>query len=154
MDPEPLKPDDARAALDGVDEVRRELAQKATAYPVWRHAAFAAIMAALVLSQGFGLPLQFLLLVAASAAVAWLAADDRRRYGMFINGLRKGHTLPVSIALLVGLVFFAAAEIVVRIGGLPLTPKLGIAAIAFLLALESSYAWNRAFRRELRGHPR
>lgn len=75
MDPEPLRPEDARAALDGVDAVRRELAQKATSYPVWRHVAFAAIMAMLVLSQGFGLPLQILLPAAALAATVWLAAD-------------------------------------------------------------------------------
>lgn len=149
MDPKPLKPEDARAALGGVDAVRRELAQKATSYPVWRHVAFAAIMAMLVLSQGFGLPLQILLPVAALAGMAWLAADDRRRYGLFINGYRKGRTLPVSVALLAAMLGAVAFEVGARLEGAPLWAKLVIAVVAFVVALETSYAWNRAYRREL-----
>jgi len=149
MDPEPLSPEDARIALKGVEEVRRALARKATTYPVWRHAAFAAIMATLVLSQAFSPPLQILLPAAALAAIVWLAADDRRRYGMFINGYRKGRTLPVSVALLAAMLGALAFEVWARLEGAPLLAKLGIAGIAFLVALESSYAWNRAYRREL-----
>lgn len=149
MDSEPLKPEDARAALDGVDEVRRELAREATACPLWRHAAFAAIMAMLVLGQGFSLPLQIVLPVLALAAIAWLAADDRRRYGMFINGYRKGRTLPATIVLLAAMLGAAAFEFAARVEGAPLAVKLGIAAVAFVVALESSYAWHRAYRREL-----
>ncbi|MFZ5747124.1 MAG: hypothetical protein ACOY45_05630 [Pseudomonadota bacterium] len=149
MEPEPLRPEDARAALDSIDEARRELARKATAYPVWRHAAFAAIMATLVLSQGFGLPLQIVLLLAALVATALLVADDRRRYGVFINGYRMGRTLPVTIVLLFDMLCALAFEFYARVAGLSLAAKLGIAVVAFLVALWTSYAWNRAYRREL-----
>ncbi|MFZ5747125.1 MAG: hypothetical protein ACOY45_05635 [Pseudomonadota bacterium] len=155
MEPEPLKPEDARAALDSIDEARRELARKATSYPVWRHAAFAAIMATLVLSQGLGPPLQNLLPAAALAAIAWLAVDDRRRYGLFINRFRKGaRTLPVSIALLAAMLGAAAFEFRTYIEGEALLVKLAIAAVAFVVALETSYAWNRAYRQELRDETR
>ncbi|MBV2149838.1 hypothetical protein KRZ98_16450 [Sphingobium sp. AS12] len=154
MDPEPLKPEDARAALDGIEEARRELARKATAFPLWRHAAFGAIMAMFVLGQDFGPPLQIVLPVGALAATFWLAADDRRRHGMFINGYRKGLTLIVSVALLAAMLGGIAFEVYARLAGLSLAVKLGIAMVAFLVALESSYAWNRAYRRELMNETR
>lgn len=149
MDHEPLKPEDARAALESVDDARRELALKATVCPFWRHAAFAAIVAVAVLGTGFDLLPQIALIVAALVATAWLVADDRRRYGMFINGYRRGRTLPVTLALLAATLGAMAFEYGAHFAGLSLAIKLGIAGVAFLLALESSYAWHRAYRREL-----
>jgi MFS-type transporter involved in bile tolerance (Atg22 family) len=57
--------------------------------------------------------------------------------------------LPITIALLAAMLGAVAFEYNARSTGLSLTVKLGIAAIAFLVALEASYAWNRAYRREL-----
>jgi hypothetical protein len=76
-----MNPIEARAALDSIDDVQRQLALQGTQYPLWRHAAFAAVMAALVLGQGFALPIQMALFVPAMAGLAWILADDRRRYG-------------------------------------------------------------------------
>lgn len=144
-----MNPIEARAALDGIDDVQRALALKATYCPPWRHAAFAAIMAVLVLGPGFGPAIQIPSLVLALAAVAWLVTDDRRRYGIFVNGYRKGPTLGVSLALLGVMLVTMVAEIHARAAGLSLATKLGIAGIAFLFALGASVAWNRVYRAEL-----
>ncbi len=119
-----MNPIEARAALDSIDDVQRDLALKATYCPPWRHAAFGAVMALLVLGQGFDIAIMAPLFAVAMLAVVLLVADDRRRYGLFINGYRKGRTLPVTLAL------------------------LG-AAIAFGVAVAASIAWSRIYRREL-----
>lgn len=144
-----MNPMEARAALDGVDAAQRELALKATNCPPWRHAAFGAIMATLVFSQGVAMPLQSVLFVAAMLAVVLLVLDDRRRYGMFVNGYRKGKTLPVSLALLGAMLATMVGEIHARTAGLSLATKLGLAAIAFVVAVAASVAWNRIYRAEL-----
>ena len=107
-----MNPIEARAALDSIDDVQRDLALKATYCPPWRHAAFGAVMALLVLGQGFGIAI-----MAPLFAVAMLAA-------MF-------------------------GEIHAREAGLTLGTKLGIAAIAFGVAVAASVAWSRIYRREL-----
>jgi hypothetical protein len=144
-----MNPIEARAALDGMNDAQRELALKATQCPPWRHAAFAAIMAVLVLAQGFAPPVQMPMFVLAMAAVAWLVTDDRRRYGLFVNGYRKGRTLPVTLALLGAMLATMAGEIHARLAGLSLATKLGLAGVAFAVALAASIAWSRIYRREL-----
>lgn len=144
-----MNPIEARAALDSIDDVQRDLALKATRCPPWRHLAFAAVMTMLVLGPGFGPAVQIPSFVLAMAAVAWLATDDRRRCGMFVNGFRKGATLAVSLSLLGVMLTVMAAEIYAHSAGLSLATKLGLAAIAFLFALGASVAWNRIYRAEL-----
>ncbi|PQM28676.1 hypothetical protein CVO77_09585 [Sphingopyxis lindanitolerans] len=144
-----MNPIEARAALDSIDAAQRDLALKATYCPLWRHAAFAAVLTILVLGVGFGLAIQLPSVVLAMAGVAWLVTDDRRRYGVFVNGYRKGATLPVTLALVAVMVATMAAEIHARISGLSIVPKLGIGGIAFVAALGASIAWSRSYRREL-----
>lgn len=144
-----MNPIEARAALDNIDAAQRELALKNTQYPLWRHAAFGAVMGALVLSPGLALPYQMALLAIASAGVAWLAADDRRRYGVFINGYRKGRTLPLTLAMVAALLLAVGGEIYARVEGLQLAIKLGVAGFAFVVAMGASLWWTRIYRREL-----
>jgi maltodextrin utilization protein YvdJ len=146
---ETMNPIEARAALDSVGDAQRALALKATYCPLWRHAAFAAIMAALVLGPGFGMMVQIPTFVLAMAATALLVIDDRRRYGVFVNGYRKGPTLLVALALPAVMLATVFAEIHAHEHGLSLATKLGIAALAFLFAFAASIAWNRIYRREL-----
>ena len=87
-----MNPIEARAALDSIDDVQRDLALKATYCPPWRHAAFGAAMALLVLGQGFDIAIMAPLFAVAMLAVVLLVADYRRRYGLFINGYRKGRS--------------------------------------------------------------
>jgi hypothetical protein len=146
-----MNPIEAQAALDSMAEAQRELAHGGPQYPLWRHAAFAAVMAALVLGQGFGQPWQLLLLVFPMAAVAWLVADDRKRYGVFVNGYRKGRTLPVTLALVALMLATMGGEIYARFNGLALGVKFGIAGFAFVVALAMSLWWTRFYDRELLG---
>jgi uncharacterized membrane protein YjjP (DUF1212 family) len=146
-----MNPIEAQAALDSMAEAQRELARSVPKYPLWRHAAFAAVMAALVLGQGFGQPWQVLLLVFPMAAVAWLVADDRKRYGVFVNGYRKGRTLPVTLTLVALMLGAMGGEIYARINDLGVAVKLAIAAFAFAVALVMSLWWTRIYDRELLG---
>lgn len=145
-----MDPIEAQAALDSMTAAQREFAASGPKYPLWRHAAFAAVMGAIVLSQGFGPPLQILLFVFAMAAVAWLVADDRRRYGLFVSGYRKGRTLPLTLVMVALLLGAMGAEIYARINELSLAVKFGIAGGAFAIALTASLLWTRIYERELR----
>ena len=144
-----MNPIEAQAALDSMAEARRELARSGPTYPLWRHAAFAAVMATLVLGQGFGQPWQILMLIFPMAAVAWLVTDDRKRYGVFVNGYRRGRTLPLTLVLVALMIGAMAGEIYARANGLGLGVKLGIAGFAFVVALAMSLWWTRVYDREL-----
>lgn len=145
---------EARAALDEMDAARRALAQTGPAYPLWRHAAFAAAIAVMVAGQGFGPKLAIPMLVAAIAGIAWLTTDDRKRYGLFVSGYRWGRTLPLTLGLVVVMLGAMAAEIHARSAGLSITVKLAIAAGAFVIAFATSLLWTRLYQRELSGGAR
>lgn len=144
-----MDPIEAQAALDSMAAAQREFAASGPKYPLWRHAAFAAVMGAIALSQGFGPPLQILLFVFAMAAVAWLVVDDRRRYGLFVSGYRKGRTLPLTLLMVALLLGAMGAEIYARINELSLAVKFAIAGGAFAIALTASLLWTRIYDREL-----
>ena len=144
-----MDPIEAQAALDSMAAAQREFAASGPKYPLWRHVAFAAVIGAIVLSQGFGPPLQILLFVLAMAAVAWLVVDDRQRYGVFVSGYRKGRTLGVTLALVALVLGAMSAEIHARVNDLSLAVKWGIAAGAFVVALADSLLWTRIYDREL-----
>lgn len=144
-----MNPIEARAALDSIGDAQRDLALQATRLPPWRHAAFGAVMALLVGGLGFDTSIQVPSVVIAMSGVALIAADDRRRYGLFVNGARKGRTLPVTIVLLLAMLAAMAMELYARTAGLSLAVKLGIAALAFAVAVAASIIWNRTWRREL-----
>lgn len=144
-----MNQDEARSALDGIDDIQREFALACAKYPFWRHAAFGLVMGLLVLAQGFDLLPKMALVVVAMAGCAWLVTDDRRRYGMFVNGYRKGRTLPWTLALVAVMLAAGGVEVYAYFAGWSLAPKLGIAAAAFAVALMGSVLWTRIYRREL-----
>jgi hypothetical protein len=150
MEPE-MDRKEAQAALDEMNAAERKLATDGPDYPLWRHAAFGAVMAVMVLGQGFALPWSVVMLVLAMAGGAALVTDDRRRYGVFVNGYRRGRTLPLTLLLLVMMLGAMAGEIYARTNGLSLVTKLGIAGIAFSIATAMSVWWTRIYQRELLG---
>ncbi|MFX4721701.1 hypothetical protein ABTB22_19965, partial [Acinetobacter baumannii] len=79
---------EAHAALAAKQAAERSIAQLSLC-PPWRHAAFAGIMAALVVSPALPLQWRFADVALALLAVALVARSDRRRLGMFINGYRR-----------------------------------------------------------------
>jgi hypothetical protein len=77
--------DEARVALAAKSAAERDLAKLAIC-PPWRHAAFAAIMAALVASSAVALPVRFAILAIVLVSIALVVRSDRRRLGVFVNG--------------------------------------------------------------------
>ena len=148
MKHEPISPAEARAALDQVDAARARLAEVGVC-PPWRHAAFGAVMALLVGGAGFGASIQSACTPIALCGIALIAAYDRRRYGVFINGYRRGATLGFTIGLLLTMLGLLVAQIWLREEHVAIAVRLAITAAAFILATAGSVVWSRIFRREL-----
>lgn len=145
---------EAAAALAGVSGAEHRLAEQIGPCPPWRHAAFGFVMALLVGGASLPFPKQAASLVLGMALVALIAQYDRRRYGVFINGYRRGTTLPLTLALLGGVLVLMFAAVHAREAGLSAWTKTGIAGLTFLYAVAGSVVWQRVFLAELRArHP-
>ena len=110
---EAMSPAEARAALDKIGATRAQIAA-AGLCPPWRHAAFGLVMSLLILGLGFPLGTQVACLVLAMVLLVVIVVYDRRRYGMFINGYRKGATRPVTAGLLVAILALMVLQIALR----------------------------------------
>jgi hypothetical protein len=138
----------AREALAGVEGAQARLAG-AVECPPWRHAAFGAVMATLVGGAALPLVFQMTATAIAMAAIAWLARDDRRRTGVFVNGYRKGATRGVALTLLGVTLVLMVAELHLRETGGAVLSRVAIALIAGVFATVASVVWQRAYVREL-----
>jgi len=143
-----MKREDAEAALGSIGDARAQLAT-AMQCPPWRHAVFGLIMGMLALSAGIGEPLQMPLTALAMCLLAVTVVHDRRRLGVFINGYRRGRTLPVAAALLVSMLLLMFAEIHLREQGAGLDIRVAVALAAFAIAVLGSIVWQRRFRDEM-----
>ena len=143
-----MSPAEARAALDSADIARARIAALGVC-PPWRHAAFGAVMSILTLGLGLPLPIQAGCTAVALAGIAAIAAYDRRRYGVFINGYRRGATRPVVAVLLLGMMLLMFAQIYLRDHHAPEWAPFAVAAVGFAFAVSGSVWWSRVFRREL-----
>ena len=148
MNRDTLSPAEARAALDSTAAARAHLATLGIC-PPWRHAAFGAIMALLVGGIGFDTEVQTACTVLALGGIAVVASYDRRRYGVFINGYRKGSTLKVSIGVLLGVLALLILQIYLRDQHASTSVHLCVALAAFVLGTWGSVIWGRVFRREM-----
>ena len=143
-----MSPAEARAALDSTAAARAHIAALGMC-PPWRHAAFGAVMGLLVGGVGFELPVQTACTVLALGSIALIAAYDRRRYGVFINGYRRGTTLKVSIAMLIVMLAMLVLQITLRDRHASTAVHLAIAFAAFALGTWGSVIWSHVFRREM-----
>jgi len=145
---ETMSPAEAREALDSVGATRAQIAAVGLC-PPWRHAAFGAVMSLLILGLGFPLGVQVACLCLAMGLMVVIVVHDRRRYGMFINGYRRGETRPVTAALLVAMMALIVVQIRLREQGVETWVPVAVAGVAFVVAVTGSVWWARAFRREL-----
>jgi hypothetical protein len=143
-----MSPAEARAALDKVGATRAQIAAIGLC-PPWRHAAFGAVMSLLILGLGFPLATQVACLCLAMGLMVLIVVHDRRRHGMFINGYRRGATLPVSGALLIAMLALIFVQIRLREQGVELWVPIAVAGVAFVVAVAGSVWWSRVFRREM-----
>jgi hypothetical protein len=147
MNRETMSPVEARAALDKVGAARARIADVGLC-PPWRHAAFGAVMSLLILGLGFPLAVQVACLCLAMGLMALIVVHDRRRYGMFINGYRRGATRPVTAALLVAMMALIVVQIRLREQSVETWVPIVVASVAFIVAVGGSVWWARVFRRE------
>jgi len=140
--------EEARAALAAKTLAEQELARIGTC-PPWRHAAFAAVETALVLSPLASVTGRFAILAAVLCAGVLIIRSDRKRLGVFINGYRRGRTrLVVAPLLLAVLALYVVSTLAVFDWHLPWVSVL-CAAITFPACWFGSVMWQRVFRREL-----
>jgi hypothetical protein len=143
-----MDPTEALAALDAKRSAERELATVADC-PPWRHAVFAAMMAALVATPAVPLALRFVTIALVMVAVALVVQSDRKRLGVFINGYRRGKTRLVTFAMLAAVLpLYALSTYLSLRYGDHRTPLL-LAAVAFVISYFGSVVWQRVFRREM-----
>lgn len=143
-----MSPGEARAALNSVDVTRAKLAAIGEC-PPWRHAAFGAVMGLLVLAIGLEPPVQFAVLAIATGGVSMIASYDRKHYGVFVNGFRKGATWLPTAALIVAILgLLLVQHRLGEAGGAKWVP-FAVASIAAIVGTISSVWWNRVFRREM-----
>ena len=145
---ETMSPAEAREALDSVGATRAQIAAVGLC-PPWRHAAFGAVMSLLILGLGFPLGVQVACLCLAMGLMVVIVVHDRRRYGMFINGYRRGATRPVTAALLASMMALIVVQIRLREQGVETWVPVAVAGVAFVVAVAGSVWWARVFRREL-----
>ncbi len=148
MERETPSPEQARAALASVGDTRNEVAKLGDC-PPWRHAAFGGVMGLLVTGAGLPIAWQVATITIAMAAIVWIKKSDERRYGVFINGYRRGATLPFTILLLLAMLGLVALQISLRGDDVSLAVPLAIGFAAFLAGTGASVIWSRIFRREM-----
>lgn len=140
----------ARAALAAKEAAEASIARMSLC-PPWRHAAFAGIMAALVIDPAVPLPWRFAVIVAAFAGIALVVRSDRRRLGMFINGYRRGRTRLVTFPMLAVVMLLYGLSVYAALDWHRPNLSVAFAVIAFLICYGGSVLWPRVFVRELRG---
>ena len=148
MTEEKFDAEQARAALDKVAAARARIAELGVC-PPWRHAAFGLIMGLLILGPGLPLAMQTATMPLAMALMIWILVWDRRRYGMFINGYRRGATLPLTVLLLIAMGGLLVWQIHMRERHAAEWVPFAIAGLAFVVGTGASVWWASIFRREM-----
>ncbi len=144
-----MKEEEARAALAAVDCAKARLAE-AMACPPWRHAAFGALMASLVLAVTVPSPWLLPIQIVSFAGMVLLLRHDRVRYGVFVNGYRRGRTLPVTLGLLAAELGIVLLALPARQLPFPSPRGLACVAAAFLIATLASVLFQRVWIAEIR----
>ena len=105
---------EALSALDAVEETDRRMAKRMT-WPLWRHAAFGAVEAIMVLAWGLPTAAMGACFVIAIAGLSWIVHDDKKRYGMFVSGYSSRAARP-AIWLAVA-IYLVGAALIILTGG-------------------------------------
>ncbi|CAN5208111.1 hypothetical protein BH09PSE2_BH09PSE2_17040 [soil metagenome] len=143
-----VDPPEAQDALAELQASRRRLSAGYAHWSWGRHAAFAALLAALAAVQGLPLPFNVVGDVAVGLGALGVANSDRRR-GMFVNGWRKGRTRWIAfVCLFVTTALGLFGLWLSRDRGLTYAP-LAIGVVIFPMGLAASKLWEGVYRREM-----
>lgn len=147
-----MHPSEAAAQLDAMQQSRERLAALCNCPPE-RHLAFALILGGLVASGSLPTPWSLVAEGVLFLAIGAVALWDRKRTGMFVNGYRRGRTLPLTLTLLATTMLLLCLGIWLREErGMQLAPAacgVATAIIAFLASVQ----WQRVWVRELKAMP-
>ena len=139
--------EEARASIEDVRSVRRDLADRADCPPAWRitvsvvSGAMVAVQAAPGLIA-MTLSACFLVVIVAMALIA------RKRMGFFLNGYRKGNTRRVAIALLVVIEAIYLSSMWLKLEQHVVWAPLAAGAIIVPIILFGMKRWQDAYRSE------
>ncbi len=140
--------EEARAALAAKTLAEQDLARLGTC-PPWRHAAFAALETALVISPLASINGRFAILAVLFVGIFLIIRSDRRRLGVFINGYRRGRTRLVVVPMLLAiLALYSLSTLAAFDWHMPWVSLL-CAAVTFPTCYFGSMLWQNVFRREL-----
>jgi len=117
--------------------------------PPWRHAVFGAVMASLVFSVSLPQPWQVAVYVLTMASLVIIVRSDRRRNGVFVNGWRRGRTLPFTILVMLFMLGMVALSVSGRHAPFPPLRAMIAALAAFACGTAMSVVWQRIYRAEL-----
>ena len=138
---------DASEALRALKTVQGRFATRAR-WSWQRHAAFGAVMGALVASYALPLAGTVAGMLLCCIAIVAIVVRDRRRDGFFVNGYRAGRTRRVTALMLVVALGMLAAALLGKEHGWWWAP-LAAGALLFVFATRASMAWERAYREDL-----
>ena len=141
---------EARHALDQLSSVQAQIAEDLGHCPPWRHLLFGALFSVLIGSIAISSAVQLYAAPFILIATALIVRSDRKRLGVFINGYRRGATLPLTIIFLAAMIGLLLGAMYLRISGFRWPYKLGLSALAFAIAVGFSVYWQSIYRLELK----
>jgi hypothetical protein len=140
---------DPREALTLAQQTRQRMASRADTTPGWYGIAYGLMCGLIVASAGVPAPWGLLLLGFSLCMLAVLYRYWTQLTGLSVNGYRKGRTRTIAIALAIILASLAMLGLYLRKSlGLGWAP-LATGAAAMPIAMLASWAWDRAWRREI-----
>lgn len=141
---------EARHALDQLSIAQTHIADDLGYSPPWRHVLFGALYGVVIASIAVSSAAQLYSAPFILIAMVLIVRSDRKRMGVFINGYRRGATLPLTFIFLFSAIALVFAAMELRIEGYGLASKLGLSALAFALAVGFSVYWQEIYRLELK----
>ena len=141
---------EAREALAQVSATQVRMAEVVVNYPPWRHALFGALFFVLLGSITISSTVQFASAPFIFLAVYLIVRSDRARMGVFVNGYRRGATLPLSLIMLAVMAGLIIGAMELRVQGYSPGAKLALATAAFAIATLFSIYWQRIYVLELK----
>ena len=140
---------EALSALDAARHTDRRMATHME-WPLWRHVQAGALQALFVVTWTTPMPLAALFMAAALLGIFWIGRNDRKKFGMFVNGWSSEAARPaVLLAVAITLAGFGA---VILLGdGINEWTPWGIPiALAVLVGVTlASLWWQKLFLAEL-----
>ena len=140
---------EALASLDAVRQTDQKMAGRMT-WPLWRHAAFGALEALILLGWGLPPAAMAACIVIAIAGLSWILHDDRKRYGIFVSGYSLRAARPAL--WLAFAIFIAGLVAIVLTGGVnEWTPWVPIiTGLVFVGETLASVWWQKLAQEDLR----